>query len=793
MASLFGFGLVVGICLLCTIPCNALVVKNTSDLIDLFKSGTGTTVNEDIEMAADLDFSGVGLSVPLGLLSDGTCVGYGGVFHGNGHRISGIVMNNTQNGGYKNAGLFCNLNGCTIENLLIDSCSFTGYSVGALSVCVTGPLVVKNVTHNGNVSGNEKVGGLIGVIEKIKERTSITFDDCLNEGNVTGSRIVGGFVGYVFNNTNITMTISNTINNGIVTADRGDYGGFVGYVSRNTNMTMTISNSINNGNTNENGYFVGGIVGTIYSNPNMVMTISNSTNNANIVNSYNTVGGLIGKISHLSVGGMTLTVSNSTNNGNITGTYQIGGLIGYVTTSQTNGVSLFVINSVNKGTVSASNDDACGFVSVRTNNVETTILNSINKGDVNGKYAYGITNVATKARNVVSKGNVNGSSGSYTFWKSSNETDLFYGLKDKCKNCGNNAILFEFNNNTEFYEEVESGGRVDELLNEEGKKENYGMVWTTQLDIVHEVLFVEVSGLFDKLLMTGIGMKLNEVGNLSLYLDREDIVVVSSDTEVRVVYDNTQIVTRNMSVIVWRGVEVTIGSPVNEKKKVKEGDTLFQISGMFGFLIDDFVVVSKDTGDVLDRSSLIDKDTVLGLYHNVSVCGVISGTYVVEDGHELGTMKELEGFWNNNFTLFNGTKNGGVLTRTTPIVKNTLITISKNTRVIVDMKPTDAFDTRDVVETLVGHGVVESGEVVFVETVLDGKGKVEKIVVTLRNEDVGNRVVDWINGIETGDGCGYGALCKRVRAYMENDGLSSGCVHFISIISFVLSFILFSF
>lgn len=42
---------------------------------------------------------------------------------------------------------------------------------------------------------------------------------------------------------------------------------------------------------------------------------------------------------------------------------------------------------------------------------------------------------------------------------------------------------------------------------------------------------------------------------------------------------------------------MTIGSPVNEKKKVKEGDTLFQISGMFGFLIDDFVVISKDTGD----------------------------------------------------------------------------------------------------------------------------------------------------------------------------------------------------
>ena len=318
------------------------------------------------------------------------------------------------------------------------------------------------------------------------------------------------------------------------------------------------------------------------------------------------------------------------------------------------------------------------------------------------------------------------------------------------------------------------------------------MVWTTQLDIVHEVLFVEVSGLFDKLLMTGIGMKLNEVGNLSFYLDREDIVVVSSDTEVRVVYDNTQIVTRNMSVIVWRGVEVTIGSPVNEKKKVKEGDTFFQISGIFGFLMDDFVVISKDTGDIFDRSSTINKDTVLGLYHNVSVSGVISGTYVVEDGHGLGTMKELEGFWNNNFTLFNGTKNGDALTRTTPIVKNTLITISKNTRVIVDMKPTDVFDTRGVVETLVGHGVVESGEVVFVEIDLDGKGRVEKIVVTLRNEDVGNRVVDWINGIETGDGCGYGALCNRVRAYMENDGLSSGCVHFISIISFVLSFILLS-
>ena len=96
----------------------------------------------------------------------------------------------------------------------------------------------------------------------------------------------------------------------------------------------------------------------------------------------------------------------------------------------------------------------------------------------------GSQTISQKQKNVVSMGEVTGSSGSNSFWEASTGVDLFFGLKSKCKNCGANAKLFVHNTNTGFYEVVESGEHVHDLLNAEVEKQNYGMFWTEEPDLV---------------------------------------------------------------------------------------------------------------------------------------------------------------------------------------------------------------------------------------------------------------------------------------------------------------------
>ena len=282
---IIAMGIVVSVC------GDRVEVADAQKLIDLFSTATTANLSADIVVTADLDFSSSSLSLPLGAFSNGTCVAFSGVFQANGHSIKGLQMDNTSNGEYRDAGLFCSLKDAIIDGLVIDSsCSFTGEHAGALSVSVDGSLTVKNTINKAAVSGKESVGGFIGSIQDLEQATVISFEDCVSDGKITVSSqestpTVGGFVGYLSNNTNMTITISNSTNNGIVTEICGA-GGFVGSISSNTNMIITILNSANNGIVIRDRHFVGGFVGIILSNTNMVMTISNSVCNGNITKSW---------------------------------------------------------------------------------------------------------------------------------------------------------------------------------------------------------------------------------------------------------------------------------------------------------------------------------------------------------------------------------------------------------------------------------------------------------------------------------------------------------------------------
>ena len=186
--------------------------------------------------------------------------------------------------------------------------------------------------------------------------------------------------------------------------------------------------------------------------------------------------------------------------------------------------------------------------------------------------------------------------------------DLFYGLNDKCINCGDDATLFKRNTSTGFYEVVGTGEQVDDLLNDEAVNQHFGMTWTKQLDLV-ELLNVTISGVFSKSLIVGSGTPLNEVGNLSDYFNDEEWCVGDGDSQPRIAFKPTHPVARNMNVVVGKCMSVTVGAPIHKSETMIAGEKLGHLAIFFGFSLSNFIVVVKGSDQVLNQSSVIERDS----------------------------------------------------------------------------------------------------------------------------------------------------------------------------------------
>ena len=518
------------VCLVAISPhATAATVKSATELVNLFKSTSGGTISTTIELEADLDFSQITLEMPLNAKSSSACVPYSGVFRGNGHTIKGLVMLNDT---YPHAGLFCTLEGATVENLIIDSsCSFTGNSAGALSAFVTGPLTVTNVTNRGLINGTYKAGGLVGDMKNLKQGNVVFFDNCLNEGNVSAvSMYAGGLIGHVGSNDGTTILIRSSTNNGTIRG-KWNVGGIIAYFTSNPLIQVNIINCTNNGSV-LGDFRVGGFVSYAQTTKDTFFSFENCTNNG-IVRGIGPVSGYFGWLNSNS--NVSLSMRKCTNNGFVSGNYEVGSMIGYLYDHATTKVnlshvtnfgfingsscvsgfvgyfntdlpsSLKITNCMNKGTVQAHKGDAHGFFSSNTGSSSefiAQVFNSINKGTVNSSsYSYGIANTLTNARNVVNTGNISGIDGSYSFWKKSVDAHMIYGLNTECSKCMNNVTLFQHNTINGFYDAIESGEHVHDLLNDETIKQKYGALWTHDLELVDNLKFrVTVNGAFNSFL-----------------------------------------------------------------------------------------------------------------------------------------------------------------------------------------------------------------------------------------------------------------------------------------------------
>jgi hypothetical protein len=225
-----------------------------------------------------------------------------GVFLGQGHAITGLVINRPS----------------------------TSY-VGLFGYVFTGGVVDNLGLEGGSVTGGSYVGDLAGI-----NAGAIT--NCHATGDVTGISYIGGLAGFnanMISNCHATGSVAET-----GTGSSGNAGGLAGY------NAGTITQCYATGAASGAGSDVGGLVG--YNNYG---TISDcyATGAASQAGSY-MAGGLVG----WNVGG-TITRCHAT--GNVTGTRGVAGLVAYTTNNGT------ITQCYATGNVTGTGDFTAGLVS----------------------------------------------------------------------------------------------------------------------------------------------------------------------------------------------------------------------------------------------------------------------------------------------------------------------------------------------------------------------------------------------------------------------------------------------
>lgn len=204
-------------------------------------------------------------------------------------------------------------------------------------------------TNTGEVSGMDKVGGIVGNGgDYLKE---VAF--CQNTQSVTGNLYVGGYVGYASG-----AAIRNLKNSSAITG-KAWIGGIAGYCGQlyNCSNSGSVSNMGYHLDTDNNALsYMGGIAG-------YAAGAQNCENNVDITgrNCGNYVGGIVGYLCGTRSEDTTLFYGNK-NNGNVSGENYVGGVFGYFTVNGTKDTTLTVTVNSNSNDGAVSGEDYVGGV-----------------------------------------------------------------------------------------------------------------------------------------------------------------------------------------------------------------------------------------------------------------------------------------------------------------------------------------------------------------------------------------------------------------------------------------------
>lgn len=220
-------------------------ISNVTEFMNFLGSTSG-----DYYLANDIDLTGQVFSTT----GDGHV--FTGTFNGNNKTISGLSIN-----GEVRTGLFPNINGATIENLVIENFNVVSTGRGGILVgrVQDSESTISNITvRNSSITGKNSngVGGLIGQVSNKLTISLITLEG-LTVTNTENN--VGGFVGRI-DNANGHLAASEILVNNVYVVGKdgnGDRGAslVVGYVANNAgakgilNNVVVINSDINEGTT----------------------------------------------------------------------------------------------------------------------------------------------------------------------------------------------------------------------------------------------------------------------------------------------------------------------------------------------------------------------------------------------------------------------------------------------------------------------------------------------------------------------------------------------------------------
>ncbi|MEL5893173.1 GLUG motif-containing protein [Bacteroides sp. GD17] len=292
----------------------AHIVMGTKKDGSLGEGGSGADYSTDANLAACARLmADIHLTPPATGGSNWTPLGgntftpYIGTFDGQGHTVSGLVINRPE---ADNQGFFgyisANGSPATVKNLTVESTVTGRGNTGGIVGNSYSYSTITNCTHTGSVKGTSCVGGIAG-----NNQNSVTITACTNTGSVKGTSSTGGIAG----STTTYTTLTACTNTGSVTGTSST-GGVTG-----SNKYATIIACTNTGSVTSTGENTGGVTGY-----NEISTLT-ACYNTGSVNGANKTGGIVGR----SYDGSTITACYST--GSVTGNGDTGGAVGYNHTS----------------------------------------------------------------------------------------------------------------------------------------------------------------------------------------------------------------------------------------------------------------------------------------------------------------------------------------------------------------------------------------------------------------------------------------------------------------------------
>lgn len=247
-----------------------------------------------------------------------------GIFLGNNHSISGLMINRTAQ---DYVGFFGVLDGATISNLTLKGTS---------------------------VKGKTNVGAFCGKSENATiTNVKVEFDE------VNGTQTIGGFVGWAVSSTlkQVDLTCEQ------VSGSSSCVGGFVGSMSSSNVTTSIVNVSVRN-----TGLYTGGYVGMMGTS-----TLSAVKVTGNVVGRDET-GGIAGVI------GGTSSLTNQQYIGDLTGSTSVSGITGSLSESS----SVSFISCLSKGKITATGDYVGGVVGVSEGACIAKMENCSHFGDIKG-------------------------------------------------------------------------------------------------------------------------------------------------------------------------------------------------------------------------------------------------------------------------------------------------------------------------------------------------------------------------------------------------------------------------